>query len=76
VAGNVVQLVPFQDSVAALSPGSCPPNAKAAVCIPAPPNSSLAVFKELTVVQLVPFQDSVAAVTAVTVVPPKNKPAV
>jgi hypothetical protein len=59
--GLVVQLVPFHNSVADLRGGDYPPNANAKVCVPAPPNSPLAVFILLTLVQEVPFQDSVAA---------------
>jgi hypothetical protein len=69
-----VQLVPFQDSVKAIlvgvEPGSSPPKAKAAVCVPAPAKAFLTEFKSFTSVQLVPFQDSVKATEGE---PPKAK---
>jgi hypothetical protein len=44
------------------SDGVSPPNAKAAVLVPAADCCLVAVFKSLTSVQEVPFQDSVAPV--------------
>jgi len=48
---KLVQLVPFQDSVAAVIGGvSVPPKAKAAVFVPAAAALILATFKSLTTV--------------------------
>ena len=49
-------------SVDATTSVANPPEAKAAVLVPAGPIRNLAVFKSFTSVQLVPFQDSVTAV--------------
>ena len=50
-----VQLVPFQDSVLAVSGGENPPNANAAVCVPVPLRPVLPVVILFTSVQLVPL---------------------
>ena len=71
-------MVPLYNSVTSateLSAGAPPPNAKAAVCVPAPAKYLLAVFKSFTSVQLVPFQVSVSAETFGPY-PPKAKAAV
>ena len=70
-------MVPFQDSVTAVTLPVVPPKASPAVVVPfpAPANKLLAVFRSLTSVQLVPFQVSVLA-TLVGVCPPKAKAAV
>ena len=56
-----VQFVPFHDSVVAVLGGSSPPNANAAVFVPAPAILDLPVFKSLTSVQFEPFHNSVFA---------------
>ena len=57
-----VQLVTFQVSTFATTPGAAlPPAPNAAVCVPKPAKSVLAVFKSFISVQDDPFQDSVTA---------------
>ena len=63
--------VPDHSSVAVVTGGADPPKANAAVCVPAFPKLSLAVFKLFTSDQVVPFQVSVFAVLTVAVSPPK-----
>jgi hypothetical protein len=55
VAGEVVQFVPSQISVAFESEPAFPPAATAAVCKPNPAISALAVLRSFTSVQLVPL---------------------
>jgi hypothetical protein len=73
--GFDVQDVPSYSSVAPVLGGLSPPNAKAAVCIPAPPKTFLAVFKVPPAVQDVPSYSSVTSGRYQSE-PPKAKAAV
>jgi hypothetical protein len=67
-----VHEVPLYSSVALETTVVKPPKAKPAVCVPAPANCSLAVFKFPPAVQDVPSYSSVFA-TATVVRPPNPK---
>ena len=67
----------MNSSVAAVSEPVSPPNAKPAVCVPAPPVICLAVAMAVEVVQDVPFHTSVAdEIVGPEAFPPNAKPKV